>query len=35
MNVAVAYRRGFAEQQAPKLMQILAEIGAKITQVTQ
>jgi DNA-binding transcriptional LysR family regulator len=34
MNVAVAYRRGFAEQQAPKLMQILAGIGAEITQFT-
>jgi len=32
MNVAAAYRRGFAEQQAPKLMQILAETGTKITQ---
>jgi len=31
LNVAVAYRRGFAEQQAPKLMQILAETGTKIT----
>jgi DNA-binding transcriptional LysR family regulator len=30
MNVAVAYRHGFAEQQAPKIMQILAETGAKI-----
>jgi len=34
MNVAVAYRRGFAEQQASKLMQILAETSTKITQVT-
>jgi hypothetical protein len=34
LNVAFAYRRGFAEQQAPGLMQVLAEIGTKITQVT-
>jgi DNA-binding transcriptional LysR family regulator len=30
MNVAVAYRHGFAEQQAPKIMQILAETATKI-----
>jgi DNA-binding transcriptional LysR family regulator len=30
MNVAVAYRHGFAEQQAPKIMQILAATGTKI-----
>jgi DNA-binding transcriptional LysR family regulator len=34
MNVAVAYRRGFAEQQAPNLMRILTEIGTKITPAT-
>ena len=31
MNVTVAYRRGFAEQQAPKVMQTLAETAIKIT----
>ncbi len=30
MNVAVAYRHGFADQQAPKIMQILAATGTKI-----
>jgi hypothetical protein len=30
MNVAVAYRHGFAEQQAPKIMQVLAETATKI-----
>jgi DNA-binding transcriptional LysR family regulator len=34
MNVAVAYRRGFAEQQSPKLMQILAETGTTIARAT-
>jgi DNA-binding transcriptional LysR family regulator len=34
MNVAMAYRSGFAEQQAPGMMRILAEAGDKITGVT-
>jgi DNA-binding transcriptional LysR family regulator len=34
MNVTIAFRRGFAGQQSPKVMQILADTGAKITRVT-
>jgi hypothetical protein len=34
MNVAMAYRSGFAERQAPRMMRILAEAGDKIAGVT-
>jgi DNA-binding transcriptional LysR family regulator len=34
LNVAMAYRSGFAEQQAPRMMRILAEASAKIAGVT-
>jgi DNA-binding transcriptional LysR family regulator len=34
MNVAVAYRHGFAERQTPKIMQTIAETGTKITGIT-
>jgi hypothetical protein len=34
LHVAIAYRSGFAEQQAPRMMRILAEASAKIAGVT-